>query len=409
MHKGCTSASRLCIPCASLVHPLCIPCTPLVHGLRVAPEDVAGGWQEGRGPPTAGKHRRSVLHQVKLPYIVGTCLALLNNKNYRMQYPAFPDLKSCSYARQLRMDRMPALVVVALLLVVPQPLLAADSGTNTFHFTITSDLHNNTKGYTCVLDAMQAHSCGQGAFQISIGDVTDVVGQTPAAMRQVVDTEFSAKAVWYPIVGNHDIRGGKDSTSLKWRREEYQTGNGTRTPLKCLVGHSGPPGSQETTYSWDYQNVHFVALNEYWNGKTEPGSDVATDGDVVPALRAWLETDLATTKQPITFVFGHEPAFVEHRHVGNSLDGHPENRDAFWNVLKKHHVRAFFSGHIHFYYKELHEGVYQICDGTAGRPKSENRQTYLDVVVGSDHAQVYVWQNNAPDSTKWHLQDTITL
>ena len=66
-------------------------------------------------------------------------------------------------------------------------------------------------------------------------------------------------------------------------------------------------------------------------------------------------------------------------------------------------------GHVHFYYKELHEGVYQICDGTGGSLRGEKRQTYLDVLVGQDQAQIKVWQNDSSDSNNWHLADTISL
>lgn len=314
-----------------------------------------------------------------------------------------------SHPTRSRLNGAAAFAVFALLAVAARLACGADSAASSCHFTVTSDLHNNTKGYNCVLDAMQAHSGGQGSFQISVGDVADVAGQTPAALRKVIDAQLGAQAVWYPVVGNHDIREGKTSASMKWRREEYQTGNACRTALRNLVSHSGPAGSEETTYSWDCGNAHLVVLNEYWNGKTDPGSDVATDGDIVPALRQWLEAELAADKKPFTFVFGHEPAFPKYRHVGNSLDEHLANRDAFWNVLKQYHVRAFISGHVHFYYKELHDGVYQICDGTAGSARGEKRQTYLDVFVQSDEAQIHVWQNDSFGSSKWHLADTITF
>ena len=322
---------------------------------------------------------------------------------------ASPACNPSSDPSRSRLKRTAALALCALLPVAAQLAREADSAAGSCHFTVTSDLHNNTKGYNCVLDAMQARSGGQGAFQISVGDVTDVAGQTPAAIRKVIDAQFGAQALWYPVVGNHDIRGGKTSASMKWRREEYQTGNTCRPALKNLVGHSGPAGSEETTYSWDCGNAHLVVLNEYWNGKTDPGSDVATDGDIVPALRQWLEADLAADKKPFTFVFGHEPAFAKYRHVGNSLDEHLANRDAFWKVLKQYHVRAFISGHAHVYYKELHDGVYQICDGTAGSARGEKHQTYLDVVVQSDEAQIHVWQNDSFGSSKWHLAETITF
>ncbi len=196
---------------------------------------------------------------------------------------------------------------------------------------------------------------------------------------------------------------------MKWRRDEYRTGNGSRTPLQKLIGRSGPAGSEETTYSWDYGSAHLVVLNEYWNGRTKKGSDTATDGDIVPALRDWLEADLAANQKPFVFVFGHEPAFAEHRHVGNTLDGHMTNRDAFWAVLNKHHVQAFISGHIHYYYKELHDGVWQISDGSVGQSSGEKPQTYLDMVVGSDQADIKVWRNEKKGSSAWHLAETIPL
>jgi hypothetical protein len=326
-----------------------------------------------------------------------------------MRIPVPPFGKLTFGASRLRHNGIALVALWALLCGAGLIAGAADAAAESFHFTVTSDLHCKSKSYQCVLDAMQAHSGGQGAFQVSVGDVADVSGQTPAPMRKLIDAQFGPQAVWYPVAGNHDIKGGKDSTSMEWRRDEYQTGHGTRKPLKDLVGHPGPAGTAETTYSWDYRNAHFVALNEYWDGKAEPGSDAATNGDIVPALRRWLEADLAANKKPFVFVFGHEPAFAEHRHQGNSLDGHPENRDAFWALLKKYHVQAFISGHVHFYYKELQDGVYQISDGSAGRPKDDKHQTYLDVVVQPDQAQVKVWQNDAPDSSVWHLAETIPL
>ena len=39
---------------------------------------------------------------------------------------------------------------------------------------------------------------------------------------------------------------------------------------------AGPPGCEETTYSFDYGDAHFVVLNEYYNGISDRG----TDGEV---------------------------------------------------------------------------------------------------------------------------------
>jgi 3',5'-cyclic AMP phosphodiesterase CpdA len=271
-----------------------------------------------------------------------------------------------------------------------------------FHFTLTSDIHLKTDAFGKVCDAMLANSGGQGAFQISIGDVVDAAGQSPDVVRAVIDAKFGPQARWYPVVGNHDT---KSSPALQWRRDEFNKGSGGRSPLKNMIKNPGPPGCTETTYSFDYGNAHFVVLNEYYNGTADTG----TDGDIVPALLKWIEADLAANTKPMVFVFGHEPAFVQSRHVGDSLDAHVANRDAFWKVLVKYKVRAFFSGHTHYCYKELHEGVYQFSDGNVGKGSTEKHQTYFDVVVASDKAEVRIWQNDADGGTVWKLVETISL
>jgi hypothetical protein len=271
-----------------------------------------------------------------------------------------------------------------------------------FHFTITSDIHLRADAYANALNAMSTGSGGLGAFQISVGDVIDSAGQSPEVLRAVIDSKFGSQAVWYPVVGNHDT---KSEVAMQWRRDEFSKGSGGRPPLKNAIKNPGPAGGTETTYSFDHGNAHFVILNEYYDGK----SDTGTGGDIVPALREWLDADLAANTKPFVFVFGHEPAFAQFRHVGDSLDAHPANRDAFWDILVKHKVHVFFSGHIHYYYKELHQGVWQVSDGNVGKGSTENHQTYLDVVVGPDRAVVKVWQNEVDGGKVWKVVETITL
>ena len=119
--------------------------------------------------------------------------------------------------------------------------------------------------------------------------------------------------------------------------------------LPNIVNH-GPPGSVNTTYSWSYGNAHFVALNAYWNGKTNRGADSARDGDIVPSLRNWIDADLATHAGQIhKFAFVHEPAYPEDDHVRDSLNQYSVNRDAFVTSLNNGGVQTLFVGHTHYY------------------------------------------------------------
>lgn len=260
-----------------------------------------------------------------------------------------------------------------------------------FHFTVTADMRGFHTDFGNLLQAIN-DGPGPGAFHISVGDIDNTIPEN----RAVIDNKFGSTFLWYPIIGNHEEESADD---MVWLRDEYNNGNSLRTALKNFTNQDGPTGTAETTYTWNYGRAHFVVLNEYWNGGTAAGSDVATDGDVVSALYNWLSANLEANTKPLVFVFGHEPAFPQNRHIGDSLDKYPTNRNAFWTLLEDKRVQVYFCGHTHSYSKHQEEGgnVWQFDAGNAGNNTDGNGFTYFDVVVSNNRVTVNVYRD--PDGS----------
>ncbi|MBA7511636.1 hypothetical protein ES705_03632 [subsurface metagenome] len=165
-------------------------------------------------------------------------------------------------------------------------------------------------------------------------------------------SDVSTTPVFY-AVGNHEIDNSYDMPVLKNKFSGYS-----------FNPNSGPTNCEQTTYSYDIGEIHIVVINEYFNGT----SDTGTDGDVVNALFDWLKNDLRNTTKPYKVVVGHEPAYPEawQRHVGDSLDGHPDNRDRFWNLLKTERALAYFCGHTHVHKFQDYDGVFECDTGVSG-------------------------------------------
>jgi len=174
-------------------------------------------------------------------------------------------------------------------------------------------------------------------------------------------SDVSSTPVFY-CVGNHEIDNSYDMPVIRNKFSGYG-----------MNVSSGPTNCEETTYSYDVQDMHIVVLNEYYNGS----SDTGTDGDVVDELFDWLKDDLRSSTQPYKIVLGHEPAYPEVRHVGDSLDGHLNNRNRFWNLLKTERVTAFLGGHEHYYHFTEHDGVFDCNDGCSGGT-AEPEEDYED-------------------------------
>ena len=172
------------------------------------------------------------------------------------------------------------------------------AGAGTFRFTASVDNRlvqpENIPRWEWLLDEITANVGDEGVFHIMPGDI-DSPWTTDASLK----TQFGGDVVWYPVVGNHEAETPDDMT---WIRSAFST-------LPYVV-NGGPSGCETTTYSFDYGNAHFVAINEYYDGT----SDTGTDGDVADALYNWLAADLAANANPVVFVIGHEPAYPEYAH-----------------------------------------------------------------------------------------------
>ncbi len=264
--------------------------------------------------------------------------------------------------------------------------LNQESSGNQFTFVITADMRGysgpsqyDTPQY--LRGACEAIAAlGSGAFMVSPGDI-----DPPADVKWTIEQYIGADYLWYPVVGNHEA---ETLTDMNWLRS-YNYG----------IVNPGPSGCPETTYSFDYENAHLVVLNEY----CDTTGDTVTDGDVPDYLYEWLVDDLSATDKTHIFVFGHEPAHPQPdadngrvRHLGDSLDGHPANRDRFWNLLGDKGVVAYICGHTHNYSAIEIDGVWQLDAGHArGLGDTGARSTFIRIDVDGDLVTFRTYRDDA--------------
>jgi len=248
-------------------------------------------------------------------------------------------------------------LAVCVVLVAAATAVAEDTR-DELVFVVAADMRNFaadgewSKNFSGACEAIK--EVGAGSFMISPGDL-DV--HPPSAVRDMIDKVIGKDYPWYPVLGNHD----PESPSTMEYLREY-------SKAVPNVVNRGPEGCEETTYSFDVADAHFVVLNQYYDGVRDWG----LKGEIVPELLAWLEADLAATTKKHIFVFGHEPLIAmpdmdngRLRHQGSSLDENPENAFAFHQLLMKYGVDAYVCGHTHGTSYAKINGLWQLDPGHA--------------------------------------------
>jgi 3',5'-cyclic AMP phosphodiesterase CpdA len=135
----------------------------------------------------------------------------------------------------------------------------------------------------------------------------------------------------FPASGNHD----------------YETNAAAPYRQVFALPENGGPEGRERWYSFDWGDVHFVAL----------------DTERVDAAQIrWLERDLSDNTLPWTIAYMHRPPYSSGTHGGSRAV-----RDAFVPVFEAHGVQVVFSGHDHDY-ERTHtiNGVTYVVTGGGG-------------------------------------------
>ena len=254
--------------------------------------------------------------------------------------------------------------------------------TSSFRFSVTGDPRDGLSRWKHTLREMKSKVGSDYAFHITAGDFFEDDHSTLTAdFYADLLSEFGEDVVWYPGVGNHEVQ--RERCDLFWLRLFYYE------KLQGKV-NPGPKGCEETTYSWDYQNAHFVQLNTYWDGKKYYKDLGFTD-----ATLKWLVDDLNKNTKPIVFVIYHEPAWPNDRGGKDS----PKNWKKFMKILNDKKVVAGLCAHTHKYGRYQVDGdwekfTWEIDAGNAGRMShADAHQTFVDIVVHSDGlVEFNTWQ-----------------
>lgn len=245
--------------------------------------------------------------------------------------------------------------------------------TKSFTFAAFGDFGKNSDSQKRLRDRMARDSL---RFLVTTGDNAYDAGRyTEFATNvfQIYGNVFSKAAV-FPTLGNHD----------------YATSSGgPYLDLFSLPRNARRAADQERYYSFDYGNVHVVALD---TNTLLNATDSAADDDMFD----WLRDDLSRTTQPWKIAVMHHAPYSTGSHGSDS-----RVRAKLVPIFEQYGVDLVLSGHDHIYQrtKPLRGGqmttvaqggiVYVVTGAGAAANYSCGSADWLAVAICSSNSAIY--------------------
>lgn len=183
--------------------------------------------------------------------------------------------------------------------------------------------------------------------------------------------------VLWPSPGNHEF-GASDSPTQSGPYYEAFT-------LPTAGEAGGLASGTEAYYSFDYANVHFVALDSHDTDRTPAplrrDINPCPTNSVGGAMYTWLCEDLAATTQDIIMTFWHHPPYTKGSHDSDAELQLIEMRRWYNPVIEHFGADLNLTGHSHSYERSiLIDGHYGLSgtysprnhakDGSSGNPNT---------------------------------------
>jgi len=287
-----------------------------------------------------------------------------------------------------------------------------------------------------IIKSLNQQFINQGVkFVVQVGDLVDQTGATLTTVQNSEDVRaafaqelYNAGIGFFPLPGNHD---SQPLAGAEFRRIYPQTMNGvmnvpvtlnpgfdttyanlaayparngstftvgsnfsTAGPTSCSLypstncsNNSPNPGYEDWTglsYSFDYDNVRFVLLDQFSPLNTTVNQNPVTNA--IDMQQPWINSVL-TSKSSKThaFVFGHKGLITEN-HVDTLFGSDPSQdavgQNAFITALYNAGARYYIQGHDHMHNRSL-------VSVTTGTPTDGTSAKVQDILCASDSSKFY--------------------
>ena len=172
--------------------------------------------------------------------------------------------------------------------------------------------------------------------------------------------------VLWPVPGNHEF-GASDSPTQSGPYYEAFT-----LPKAAEAG--GVASGTEAYYSYDYANVHFVALDSHDTNRDAPANaqtNICPGDGSGGAMYNWLCEDLAATTQDFIISYWHHPPYTKGSHDSDLREDSGgrmhDMRERFVPMLEHYGADLNLTGHSHSYERSV------LIDGHYGLAGSYRR------------------------------------
>lgn len=204
------------------------------------------------------------------------------------------------------------------------------------------DMGNNSTNQVNVRNAYQSfNGTNYTDAWILLGDNaynsgTDLEYQTN--FFNIYQGSLTKNHVLWPAPGNHDYA---NSTA---RQADHLIPYYDMFTLPSAGQAGGVASGTEAFYSYNYGNIHFVALDSYgW----ETGNTRLYD-TLGPQV-TWLKQDLAANTQPWTIAYFHHPPYTKGSHNSDTETELINMRERVVRILERYKVDLVLNGHSHSY------------------------------------------------------------